>query len=123
MVVDIATDNDFKTSISQNEKVVVKYFAGWCGSCRLFAPKFRRLSADDRFDSVKFLDVNILGNGFQQICWRLFNLLNLDMKVRSQLTHFRILRIPRFDHLKIGFKHFYILFKIPKEILTNMSIL
>lgn len=58
MAVQIATDSDFKDLISGHDKVVVKYFADWCGSCRLFAPKFRRLSDDERFTDVLFLDVN-----------------------------------------------------------------
>lgn len=51
-------DTQFDTLLASNEKVVVKYFADWCGSCKLFAPKFRRMAADDRFSGVKFLDVN-----------------------------------------------------------------
>ncbi|WP_421765428.1 thioredoxin family protein [Ekhidna sp.] len=58
MAVELKTDEDFKTTITENEKVVVKYYADWCGSCRLFAPKFRRLSNDERFSNVTFLDVN-----------------------------------------------------------------
>ncbi|WP_425391519.1 thioredoxin family protein [Ekhidna sp.] len=58
MAVELKTDEDFKEAISNNDKVVVKYFADWCGSCRLFAPKFRRLSEDDRFENITFLDVN-----------------------------------------------------------------
>lgn len=58
MAVELKTDEDFKKALSNHEKVVVKYYADWCGSCRLFAPKFRRLSEDDRFSDVAFLDVN-----------------------------------------------------------------
>jgi len=58
MSVQVSTDNDFQELISSNDKVVVKYFANWCGSCKLFAPKYRRLSDDERFDGVTFLDVN-----------------------------------------------------------------
>ncbi|OHX66277.1 thioredoxin family protein [Flammeovirga pacifica] len=53
-----ANDSNFKELISENDKVVVKYFAGWCGSCRLFKPKFKRLSGDERFEGIAFLDVN-----------------------------------------------------------------
>lgn len=35
IAVEIITDQDFKSEISGNEKVVVKYFADWCGNCRL----------------------------------------------------------------------------------------
>lgn len=53
-----ANDKNFQQQLVTHEKVVVKYYAGWCGSCRLFEPKFKRLSADDRFQGVAFLDVN-----------------------------------------------------------------
>ncbi len=58
MSIQVTTDSDFKEALASNDKVVVKYFANWCGSCKLFAPKYRRLSADDRFSDVVFLDVN-----------------------------------------------------------------
>jgi thiol-disulfide isomerase/thioredoxin len=53
-----AGDADFKELLEKNENVIVKYYADWCGSCRLFAPKFKRLSGDERFQNVAFLDVN-----------------------------------------------------------------
>lgn len=53
-----ATDNDFDTLLKNNPKVVVKYYADWCGSCKLFAPKFKRLAADEANADVLFLDVN-----------------------------------------------------------------
>jgi len=58
MAVTVATDTTFSPALKENEKVVVKYFADWCGNCRLFAPKFKRLSNDERFADVTFLDVN-----------------------------------------------------------------
>ena len=53
-----ANDQSFEQQLADNEKVVVKYYAGWCGSCRLFAPKFKRLSAEGQFEGITFLDVN-----------------------------------------------------------------
>jgi thiol-disulfide isomerase/thioredoxin len=58
MAVQKVTDADFTQHITNHSRVVVKYYADWCGSCRLFAPKFNRLSADARFADVTFLDVN-----------------------------------------------------------------
>lgn len=58
MAVIQATDNDFQEILSSNQKVVVKYFADWCGSCRLFSPKFKRLSNDEQFADIAFVDVN-----------------------------------------------------------------
>lgn len=56
------TDGDFNKELSGNDKVVVKYYADWCGSCRLFHPKYKRLSNDDRFEGVQFLNVNAENN-------------------------------------------------------------
>jgi thioredoxin 1 len=58
MAVVKATDADFSTLIQENERVVVKFYADWCGSCRLFAPKFKRMSDDETLTNVIFLDVN-----------------------------------------------------------------
>ena len=58
MAVELKTDKNFNNAIQENDKVIVKYYADWCGSCRLFSPKFRRLSEDKRFEGVAFLDVN-----------------------------------------------------------------
>lgn len=58
MSVEKITDDSFEKSLKTNDKVIVKYYADWCGSCKLFAPKFRRLSEDERFDGILFLDVN-----------------------------------------------------------------
>lgn len=58
MAVELVTDNDFQEKLGGNDKVIVKYFAGWCGSCRLFAPKYKRLSNDERFSGVSFLEVD-----------------------------------------------------------------
>ena len=53
-----STDADFGQHLADNPKVVVKYYAGWCGNCRLFKPKYRRLAGDERFEGIKFLYVD-----------------------------------------------------------------
>ncbi len=58
MAVIQATDTDFLQVLSSNPKVVVKYFADWCGSCRLFSPKFKRMSDNEQFTDIAFVDVN-----------------------------------------------------------------
>lgn len=58
MAVNIVTDTDFAQELASNEKVIVKYYADWCGSCKLFSPKFKRLSGDERFSGVDFIEVN-----------------------------------------------------------------
>lgn len=58
MAVTISTDADFQQLINAGKPVIVKYFADWCGNCKLIAPKYRRLSEDSRFSDILFLDVN-----------------------------------------------------------------
>jgi thioredoxin 1 len=58
MAFEVVTDNEFEGKILNNRKVVVKFFADWCGSCKLFAPKYKRLAGDNRFSDILFLDVN-----------------------------------------------------------------
>lgn len=58
MSVIAANDTDFEQLLKDNDKVIVKYYADWCGSCRLFTPKFKRLSDDERFQGVAFVEVN-----------------------------------------------------------------
>lgn len=57
-MVRLASDLDFNTVIANEENVIVKYYADWCGTCKLFAPKFRRLSEDQRFSNVSFVEIN-----------------------------------------------------------------
>lgn len=57
MAVERVTDEQFEVAI-QKPKVIVKYYADWCGSCRLVAPKYKRLADDARFADVVFLEVN-----------------------------------------------------------------
>ncbi|HCS19919.1 MAG TPA: thioredoxin [Bacteroidetes bacterium] len=55
-------DTEFKEIIESNDKVVVKFYADWCGNCRLFAPKFNKLSQKPEFSDVTFLDINAEDN-------------------------------------------------------------
>jgi thioredoxin 1 len=57
-MVQLSTDADFENLIENNEKVIVKYFADWCGSCKLFAPKYKRHSNEEGNSDILFLEVN-----------------------------------------------------------------
>lgn len=58
MAVIKTNDKEFKSQLEENDKVIIKYFANWCGTCRLFAPKFRRMSEEEQNKDITFLDIN-----------------------------------------------------------------
>jgi thiol-disulfide isomerase/thioredoxin len=60
-MVQTLTDDNFQQTISEGN-VIVEFWAGWCGSCRLMKPKFKRLSDDPNYAGVKFVDIDAENN-------------------------------------------------------------
>ena len=54
------TEDNLTDIISQNQKVLVQFSAGWCGNCRIMKPKFKKKSSENNdipfvlVDSEKF---------------------------------------------------------------------
>ncbi|MDL1913391.1 MAG: thioredoxin family protein [Bergeyella sp.] len=46
MYTEIAEDN-LKSLVEKNGKVVVQYGASWCGNCRIMKPKFKKLALEN----------------------------------------------------------------------------
>lgn len=51
-----ATGKDFEKIITENDIVVVDYWAPWCGPCRSFAPIFEEVS--EQHDDIVFAKIN-----------------------------------------------------------------
>lgn len=58
MAVQVVNDSEFKKLLTENSAVAVKYYANWCGNCKLFAPKYKRVSNEEEYSNILFLDVN-----------------------------------------------------------------
>lgn len=58
MAIEKLNDSEFQTYLHSNEKVVVKFMADWCGSCKLFAPKYKRIAGEEKYKDIKFIKVN-----------------------------------------------------------------
>jgi thiol-disulfide isomerase/thioredoxin len=58
MALTLATDQNFKQLLQDNSLVLVKYYADWCGNCKLIAPKVRRISEEEQYASIAFVDIN-----------------------------------------------------------------
>ena len=69
-----ATDADFDNMLASNPNVIVKYYADWCGSCKLFAPKYKRISDKAEFSSVHFVEVNAEENPQARLVAKVSNL-------------------------------------------------
>ena len=46
MAVTPLTDADFAEKLAAADRAVVDFYAGWCGPCIMFKPKFNRISND-----------------------------------------------------------------------------
>ncbi len=53
--IELTTEN-FKQVISDNDIVIIDFWAGWCGPCKSFAPTFE--AAAEKYVDVAFAKVN-----------------------------------------------------------------
>lgn len=58
MAVKNITDLDFHNEINASNHVFIKYYADWCGSCRLMAPKVKRLAEDEKHEGINFIEID-----------------------------------------------------------------
>jgi thiol-disulfide isomerase/thioredoxin len=57
MSIEVVEDKNYKDAIAEG-KSIIKFWAGWCGTCRLLSPKFKRLSEDVQYKQIKFIDID-----------------------------------------------------------------
>jgi thioredoxin 1 len=61
MSINKITDSNYAETLA-GKKAVVKFYADWCGSCRLFSPKFESLAEQDNMSGFIFLETDAENN-------------------------------------------------------------
>jgi len=52
------TEQNFEETITNNDIVIVDYWADWCGPCKSFAPIFEGVSDKEEFSDIVFAKVD-----------------------------------------------------------------
>ncbi|WP_375577625.1 thioredoxin family protein [Marivirga tractuosa] len=60
-MIEKVTDLNLEDHLKKNEKVIIKFYADWCGVCKAFEPQFKKMAEDANTD-VKFLEINAPDN-------------------------------------------------------------
>lgn len=58
MAVISINDANFHSIIADKERCIVKFYADWCGTCRLLTADFNALSALKENEGISFMEVN-----------------------------------------------------------------
>jgi len=53
-----SNDADFRAILTSQDKIVVKFYADWCGSCKILAPKFEAMSNEADKADITFVKIN-----------------------------------------------------------------
>jgi thioredoxin 1 len=51
-------DENLRTYLNHHERVVVKFYADWCGICKAFAPEFEKMVQEEKYRNLKVVEIN-----------------------------------------------------------------
>ncbi len=57
-IIEIDSQEHFIQVLSDNQYVIVDFYAKWCGPCKQIAPEFEKLSKQEDFNNIVFCKVD-----------------------------------------------------------------
>ena len=78
-------DNSLKEVFAQHKLVVVKYFAEWCGMCRILSPRLERIALGDSYQDICFVALNTEHNPLSKSQYQIKALPTLQTFYKGEL--------------------------------------
>jgi thioredoxin 1 len=80
----IVSDANFDAEVMKANKVIVDFWADWCGPCKMLGPRFEELSKE--MPDIKFCKLNVDENENTAVKLEIRNLPTLIMFEKGQIT-------------------------------------
>lgn len=58
-MIKIANLKNLQTLLKAEKRVIIDFYADWCGPCHTIAPLYEKFSNDNLYKSIKFTKVNV----------------------------------------------------------------
>jgi thiol-disulfide isomerase/thioredoxin len=72
-MIEKANDISFEALLNEHDRIVVKFYADWCGVCKAFEPQFTKMAQESSKD-VKFIEINAPDNPKSRISAGVYSL-------------------------------------------------